>query len=853
MIDLEKLPMLELNNLNPPMQVTLVTPSSGLPELKAFVEEKIRTKGLMGFDTETNWCNDFYFRKVRTIQVGDKVQQFVIDLLAFAGSPEALAESQGMYKLNSIYTPIFDILTPALCTNSVLKVGQNLAFEYMVMFWNFGQRIWHLYSTDLAERVIQAGIISLKKMSEFSMASIVARRFGVRVDKESQDKFDLSSPLTPTMINYAAFDTRMPIPMREAQIREMAPARLLSTMQIENDALGAYSDMHLYGLLLDGPRWLKRLDGVVKQRVEDLKVLDAEFIKYVGRKDAQIDFVEMARREKVWREGFEVATPEEMTKAEEIRATRDNMAKVNLRLELAALKKLRTEKKAEAKTSYYEIKKNFTKVKNKVPKMEGEAYVNYGSNAQLLAALKLIRGFSTLESVADDDLLEYNDKPFIRTLRRYRKGKKDTGTYGVQWTQKWVTKPLKEEGWVHPWDGRIHATWNQLEAETGRSSSQKPSVMNLPKDDEVRACFIADAPDESIRISVCCEADTCAPLGSEVGYLCNKCNQQCETKAEEYVIVTTDMSGAELRIIAELAGATSWIIAFAKGHDVHSVSTEILEPIKWLAGTEAGCAYYAKDAEGNQKRLKCNCEKHKELREHTKAINFLLCYGGGPDALADQLDISVDAAKELMKLHEEKFPDVWGYLRRSGDLAQEHREARDLYGRRRSLPEPTWESSKEYYKDEHADRLELDEEVQAQNIFAFKASLMREPTELELYQLTHREPNDYEIKQAMRGLWGSIARRGKNHAIQGSNASIIKRSMGCGFDVKGQPYLWHTLPQFKAKLLSMVHDELIIQCPKRFGQKVGELVSDAFRRAAAEVMSKVIMEAEFHVANRWQK
>ena len=72
--------------------------------------------------------------------------------------------------------------------------------------------------------------------------------------------------------------------------------------------------------------------------------------------------------------------------------------------------------------------------------------------------------------------------------------------------------------------------------------------------------------------------------------------------------------------------------------------------------------------------------------------------------------------------------------------------------------------------------------------------------------------------------------------IQGSNASIIKRAMGCGFDKNNKPYLWHILPQFKAKLLSMVHDELIIQCPKRFGQQVAEAVADAFKRAAAEVI-----------------
>lgn len=805
--------------LNPPLNITVVTPEHGLPELKAFLD----SAKIVGLDTETNWCGDFFFRKVRTIQVGDKAQQFVIDLLAFAGSEEKLSESQGYYKLDPIYKPIFDILTPVLCNNAVLKVGQNLSFEYTVFFWNFGQRIWHLYSTDLAERVIQAGKISLKKMSEFSMQSIVARRFGLLVSKEQQASFDLKTPLTQAQIEYAAFDARMPLAIREHQLRELTADRLLSTAQIENDALGSYTDMHLNGMLCDGVRWMKRIDQVFAERIEQLKILDAEFIPKVGRKDEQIDFVEMERREKIWREGFETPTPEEMAKAEAIRYCRDNAGKAVLRAELNALKKLRTEKKAEAKKSYMELQKRHTKFKTAVLKMEGEANLNYGSNDQLLAALKLFRGMGTLESAGDDHLLKYNDRPFIQTLRKYRKGKKDTGTYGKQWTEKWVTKPCKEEGWVHPWDGRIHAVFNQLEAETGRSSCQKPNMQNLTNDEagEVHACFIADPPDAE--------------------------------EPEGYVLVTTDMAGAELRIIAELAQEPAWIRAFSLGHDVHSVSTEILEPKKWLAGAEADCAYYAKDAEGNPKRQKCECKEHKKLRKHTKAINFLLCYGGGPSALADDLGITPDRAKELMQQHEKAFPFVWAYLKRSGEEAQRKNEARDLYGRRRLLPAPTWESAKEYYKSEHADRLELDDEAQEKNLFNFKASYMREPTEDEEYQLTHREPSESEIRSAMKGLWGSIGRKGKNHCIQGSNASIIKRAMGAGFDKDNRPYLWHILPKYKAKLLSMVHDELIIQAPKRFGKQVAEEVVSSFKRAAQEVMSQVEMQAEYCISDRWQK
>jgi DNA polymerase family A len=197
-------------------------------------------------------------------------------------------------------------------------------------------------------------------------------------------------------------------------------------------------------------------------------------------------------------------------------------------------------------------------------------------------------------------------------------------------------------------------------------------------------------------------------------YRCKCCNQVCETKPEEMCIVTCDMAGCELRIIAELANATSWINAFNKGWDVHSVSTEILEPGKWPALACKGgekyfdkeknkevilppCAYYALHTEetvkqnplgvvGEMQRQKCKCPGHENLRQKTKSINFLLCYGGGPDALADELGITVDAAKELMKQHAAAFPDVWGYLERSGKLAQSEKQARDMFGRRRSFP-----------------------------------------------------------------------------------------------------------------------------------------------------------------------
>ena len=849
----QQLRPLDLGTLNPALQPVLINSAAGLPLLKDYINRKRERKDFfVGFDTETNMCDDFWFRRCRTIQIGDRDEQFVIDLLGFAGSKEVLINSQGEYGVNCghIYDELFEVLKPVLCSREFLKVGQNLSFDYTVMWWNFGQRIWHLYSTDMAERVIQAGTIPLKKMAEFSMASIAARHFNLLIDKSEQEGFDLETPLTQKQINYAAFDVRFPHAMRQAQVNIMTADQLLATAQIENDAIGTFADMHLNGQNLDDEKWKLRIQHVVERRVGELKILDASFLPICGNKHEQVDEVEINRRYEHWQKDFELPTEREVELAAQKRLEKDKEKKAVLALQLKAAEGTRRVAKADARKAYSELSKLRTLWKDKFAACEGEAYINYDSRDQLLAALQQMPGMRTVKDTTDDTLLRFNDRPLIQTLRKFKKGKKDTGTYGLQWTQRWITKPLAKEGWRHPGDGRLHCTFNQLEAETGRTSSSKPNAQNLPKDDEVRACFICDPPNPLIRVSVCHDADTYLVNGK---HTCTVCKEYCDTKDEEMCIVTCDMAGCELRIIAELANATTWITAFNKGWDVHSVSTEILEPEKWPALREEGCSYYELDAEGQPRRQKCKCHGHVELRQAVKSVNFLLCYGGGPDALADELGITVDAAKELMRQHEAAFPDVWGYLERSGKLAKSMREARDMYGRRRSFPIPTREMARQWWIDEREETLELSEAEKEASIFRFKSTQLREPNKEELRALTHRNPTEKEVERALYSLNGSVERKGKNHCIQGTNASIIKRAMGCGFDKDGQPYLWHTLPQYRAKVQNMVHDELVIGCPKRFGKLVAELIADAFKRAAAEVMHKVVMEADYHVANRWMK
>jgi DNA polymerase I-like protein with 3'-5' exonuclease and polymerase domains len=801
-----------LAELNPPLNITVVKDAAGLEELKIFLE----TEHIIGLDTETTVTEDFWFRRCRTIQIGNREKQFVIDLLSFAGSEEVLSSSQGNYGANAegVYDTILAVLGPVLDSKEWLKVGVNLAFDYETLRWNFGIRMWNLFSCDFAERVIQAGTISLKKYAEFSMAAMAARYFGLELSKELQTSFDLKTPLTQYQINYAAFDTRMPLAIRQAQINVMTKDQLLTTAQIENDAIPSYVDMHLNGQRLDTTKWMQRIDNAVARREEELKVLDEYFIPIVGRKDEQIDEVEIDRRYKHWQEDFQFPTQFESDLAAQKRLEKDKAKKSEIGILLKAEEKKRAEEKAKARKAYSELSKKRTEVQHNIEKCAGDAYLNFASQPQMLEALKKLPGMKNIVDVSDDTLLRFNDRPMIQTLRKYRVNGKTIGTYGAQWTQCWITKPCKVEGWLHPGDQRLHCLFNQLEAETGRSSSSKPNAQNLPAEEEVRDCFIADEGED---------------------------------------LITIDMSGCELRIIAELAQAQSWIQAFAKNQDVHSLCTEILYPQRWKEIALPECSYYALGEDGQPKRVQCECPEHKKLRKHAKALNFGLCYGSGPDALADALGITKDAAKELMELHEEKFPDIWSFLRRTGELAKQDKEARDMFGRRRTFPEPTWATAKEWFIDNRSERLELDEDSCKANVFQFKAKNLREPNEDETYKLTHRSPNEQEIKQGFRAMMGSIERRGKNHPIQGTNASICKRAMSCGFDAQNQPYLWHILPKYGARLLSMIHDELIVSSPKAHSKELAELLSDCFRRAAAEVMKSVEMKSTYTIAEKWSK
>jgi DNA polymerase I len=177
-------------------------------------------------------------------------------------------------------------------------------------------------------------------------------------------------------------------------------------------------------------------------------------------------------------------------------------------------------------------------------------------------------------------------------------------------------------------DGRIHTTFNQTIAATGRLSSTEPNLQNIP-----------------IRT----EAGRQIRDGFVVG----------EGFAE---LMTADYSQIEMRIMAHLSGDAGLIEAFNTGEDLHSfVASRAFDvPIDEVTA---------------------------ELRRRVKAMSYGLAYGLSAYGLSSQLKISTEEAKEQMEAYFARFGGIRDYLRDVVDQARKDGYTSTVFGRRRYLPE----------------------------------------------------------------------------------------------------------------------------------------------------------------------
>jgi DNA polymerase-1 len=261
-----------------------------------------------------------------------------------------------------------------------------------------------------------------------------------------------------------------------------------------------------------------------------------------------------------------------------------------------------------------------------IARLESELYalageeLNLNSGAQLGRVLfeklglprgrRTKTGYSTDQSILEELAAAH---PFPARLLEYRALTKLKSTYLDALPQ--VTDPR---------DGRVHTTFNQAGAATGRLSSSAPNLQNIPTRSalgrEIRRAFVA-------------------PPGR--------------------VLVGADYSQIELRVMAHLSGDANLIEAFARGEDVHASTA--------------------------RRVFNLSGEVPPELRARAKIVNFGIMYGMGPRSLSQQMGITLPEAKEFIGHYFRVYGRVREHLDATLAQARARGWVETLFGRRRYL------------------------------------------------------------------------------------------------------------------------------------------------------------------------
>lgn len=257
-------------------------------------------------------------------------------------------------------------------------------------------------------------------------------------------------------------------------------------------------------------------------------------------------------------------------------------------------------------------------------KLAGEEF-NINSPKQLQAILfekleistKGIKKTKTGISTADEELEKLlEEHEIISLIQSYRELNKLQSTYVL-------SLPLL----INSKTGRIHTSYNQTIAATGRLSSTEPNLQNIPTRGEegqkIRSAFVAQ---------------------------------------KGYKFLGLDYSQIELRLAAHLSGDKKMIKAFKDKEDIHRATAAEINEVELVDVT-------------------------KQMRYEAKAINFGILYGQGPHGLAQNAKIPYKHAQEFIAKYFEAYPSIRKMIDKAIDKARDDGYATTIFGRKRYLPE----------------------------------------------------------------------------------------------------------------------------------------------------------------------
>ncbi|MDX9704346.1 MAG: DNA polymerase I [Weeksellaceae bacterium] len=262
-------------------------------------------------------------------------------------------------------------------------------------------------------------------------------------------------------------------------------------------------------------------------------------------------------------------------------------------------------------------------------------------------------------ATGEEILVKLKDKhPIINDILDYRQLQKLKSTY-VDALPKEVRKDTQ----------RVHTTFIQTTAATGRLASVNPNLQNIPirseQGREIRKAFVAND--------------------------------------ENHVLVSADYSQIELRIIAELSQDPMMLEAFQKGEDIHK---------------STAAKVFKVDLE----------EVSREQRNHAKTVNFGIIYGVSSFGLAEQTGLSRSESKQLIDAYYETYPVLKEYIDKQIYLAREQGFVETIFGRRRYLKDI---NSRNAIVRGHAERNAVNAPIQGSAADIIKIAMIRLQKELQ--------------------------------------------------------------------------------------------------------------------------
>ena len=388
-----------------------------------------------------------------------------------------------------------------------------------------------------------------------------------------------------------------------------------------------------------------------------------------------------------------------------------------------------------------------------------------------------------------EEIISQMDTPVAKAILEYRETAKLLSTY--------IDKLPKV---VNQKTGRIHCSFNQYGADTGRFSSSEPNMQNIPSHNkEIRKMF-------------------CASEGN--------------------ALISIDYRQQEPRLLAHLSKDKNLMQAYLEGKDIYAWAGALTYHVSY-----EDCKEFRPDGTKNP--------EGKKRRAAMKSVILGIMYDRGVASVADQLGIAKKEAQKIIDAFFGAFPDVKKFIDKTKVDAALYGFVETVWGRKRRLPDmklEPYEFTFEAGRSKNFDPLFDDEEDEVTTTLdpnireQFLTQLMNCRGWKDKEQIKARAKAEGVIIKDNGGFIAEAKRQCVNARIQGSAADLTKLAMiAVGTNEE--------LLRLDYSLLLTVHDELIGECPIKNAKRCSELVSQIMIDAASEL--SLPMSCDISITREW--